>query len=119
MHELLATLLITLDRDTIASPKSNPPESAWSPLLQPDSPSPSHIIGLEETMNLVLDRRFVEHDVYQLFCRLMEHVKDCYEWRAESVGLVSWIPRVVSVYQPQLCSLNMPGCLRETAEFTS
>lgn len=86
MHELLATILMIVDRDSIPSKPGLSIPSTMSP-LQEGSSSP--ISRLEESMSLVLDRSYVQHDTYALFCRMMQTGKDWYEWRTEAMGTVS------------------------------
>ena len=89
MHELLATMLMVVDRDSIRVKSGMNTSAAISPLQEGSS---STISRLEESMSLVLDRSYVQHDTYGLFCRLMETGKDWYEWRTESIGAVSIPP---------------------------
>jgi TBC1 domain family protein 5 len=86
MHELLGTILMVCDRDSLPQSSGSSVDIAFSPLQEGSSPSSAR---LEESMKLVLDRDFVEHDAYSLFCRLMETGRDWYEWRTEAVGVVS------------------------------
>jgi TBC1 domain family protein 5 len=79
MHELLAVCLYTIDRDSLLSPTSLP-EQPTSPLL--DTPKSEQSVRTE-AMYTTLDRRFVEHDTFELFCGIMKGAKSTYEWRAE------------------------------------
>jgi TBC1 domain family protein 5 len=76
MHELLAVLLMTCDRDSLSLHRSA--ETPYSPLASTpeDTDAPS----------LVLDRDYLEHDTYALFVGLMDGAKGWYEWRSETVG---------------------------------
>ncbi|WVQ64733.1 uncharacterized protein L199_002900 [Kwoniella botswanensis] len=69
MHELLACCFLAVDRDS---------------LDQKDNTSNKVEKGEgEEAMWTTLDRRYVEHDSFQLFQAIMKSAKEFYEWRAE------------------------------------
>lgn len=40
---------------------------------------------MEDAMHMVLNRRYLEHDVHAMFSALMEHARQWYEWRTETV----------------------------------
>lgn len=99
MHELLAVLLLVCDRDSLErrSPqgKRQSGNLAGSQYLDiPMSPlqgsyddgrhSPSEA-KMEDAMHMVLNRRYLEHDVHAMFSALMEHARQWYEWRTETV----------------------------------
>jgi TBC1 domain family member 5 len=65
MHELLAVCLLVVDRDSLALPDSN--GSAQ----------------MVQAMYTTLDRRYVEHDAFELFMAIMKLAKAFYEWRQE------------------------------------
>ena len=73
MHELLAVCLLVVDRDSLSLPTSN--GSAQ----------------MVQAMYTTLDRRFVEHDAFELFMAIMKPAKAFYEWRQEE-GPVSLTP---------------------------
>ena len=79
-------MLMVVDRDSLLSKSDTSTLTATSPLQEG---STSTISRLEESMALVLDRNFVQHDTYALFCHMMETGIDWYEWRTESIGAVS------------------------------
>ena len=94
MHELLAVILLICDRDSLE--RDVPPVSGlknmhlsvpMSPLLNSfddgrHSPSGAK---MEDAMFMVLDRRYLEHDAWELFAVLMQHARHWYEWRRETV----------------------------------
>ncbi len=65
MHELLAVCLLTVDRDSLSP--SSPPETGV----------------MAEAMESTLDRRYVEHDAFDLFMAIMKPAKAFYEWKQE------------------------------------
>jgi TBC1 domain family protein 5 len=79
MHELLAVCLLAVDRDSIQSEAMRPAQSMVSPLGSPKIDQPE----MDQAMFATLDRRFVEHDAFELFCAVMKGAKASYEWRAE------------------------------------
>ncbi|KAK8845414.1 hypothetical protein IAR55_006127 [Kwoniella newhampshirensis] len=83
MHELLACCFLTVDRDSI------------------DLEHESGVAGMgngrdggvmEEAMRVTLDRKFVEHDAFELFAAIMKGGKAFYEWRAEEVPVRTRTP---------------------------
>jgi TBC1 domain family protein 5 len=80
MHELLAVCLMTVDRDSLIRPTSpDTIQHMSSPLGSPNMEQP----GVRDAMYTTLDRRYVEHDTFELFCAIMKGAKSSYEWRAE------------------------------------
>jgi hypothetical protein len=73
MHELLAVCLWVLDRDSLLPPSSD------------DLTSPLAREILDDAMRTTLDRRYIEHDAYEVFGKIMKSAKTFYEWRAEEV----------------------------------
>ncbi|KAJ9104052.1 hypothetical protein QFC19_004186 [Naganishia cerealis] len=100
MHELLAVIMLvcdrdSLNRDTLPAKNSqssyigndrylNVPMSPLQSQLEDGRHSPSGE-KMEDAMYMVLDRRFLEHDVHGLFVKLMEHAGSWYEWRTETI----------------------------------
>jgi TBC1 domain family protein 5 len=100
MHELLAVIMLVCDRDSLDRATHSARKSQSSSVVKdsyltvPISPllnqfedgrhSPSGE-KMQDAMHMVLDRRFLEHDVYGLFVKLMEHARSWYEWRTETV----------------------------------
>lgn len=72
MHELLAVCLVSLDRDSLDRDQ----DTRWQP-------SSSAQAQMMEAMQATLDRRYVEHDSFELFQAVMKGAKAFYEWRAE------------------------------------
>jgi TBC1 domain family protein 5 len=70
MHELLAVCLLTIDRDSLEV--SGKGGDQW-----------------ERAMAVTLDRRYIEHDAFDLFTSIMKPAKAFYEWRQEE-GPVSY-----------------------------
>ena len=64
MHELLAVCLLTVDRDSIERSTGKKDVSA-------------------QAMEATLDRRYIEHDAFDLFMAIMKPAKAFYEWRQE------------------------------------
>ncbi|KAJ9113622.1 hypothetical protein QFC22_005930 [Naganishia vaughanmartiniae] len=100
MHELLAVIMLVCDRDSLdrsthsANKRQSSSMAKNSYLTVPMSPLLSQIEDgrhspsgekMQDAMHMVLDRRFLEHDVYGLFVKLMEHARSWYEWRTETV----------------------------------
>lgn len=100
MHELLAVIMLVCDRDSLDRATLTPEKSQSSPMAKdaylavPVSPLLSQLEDgrhspsgekMQDAMHMVLDRRFLEHDVYGLFVKLMEHARSWYEWRTETV----------------------------------
>ena len=83
MHELLAVCFLTVDRDSLVPPSS----TRRSPLASPRV----SVHTMQEAMYATLDRRFVEHDAFELFAAIMKAAKSFYEWRAEEGPLVGVI----------------------------
>ena len=83
MHELLAVCYLVVDRDSLVVP---PITSSPSPL---DTQTAKEIS--DKAMYATLDRKYVEHDAFELFVSLMKPAKAFYEWRAEE-GPVSPSP---------------------------
>ncbi|PWZ02222.1 hypothetical protein BCV70DRAFT_156991 [Testicularia cyperi] len=72
MHELLAVLWMVRAQSAV------PIEAAGSSLHPSQGASPS---SMDEVLCHVLGQRWIEHDVYTLFCALMKHAKSWFEWR--------------------------------------
>ncbi|KJE05733.1 TBC1 domain family member 5 [Cryptococcus gattii NT-10] len=70
MHELFACCFMAVDRDSLKV--VNKAEGQQ-----------------EEAMFKTLDRRYVEHDAFELFAAIMKNAKAFYEWRAEEGPIVS------------------------------
>ncbi|WWC58047.1 uncharacterized protein I303_100582 [Kwoniella dejecticola CBS 10117] len=71
MHELLACCFLAVDRDSLSK------EEQLKTSPEKDN----------EAMWDTLDRKYVEHDSFQLFQAIMKGAKEFYEWRAEE-GLI-------------------------------
>nr|XP_019002644.1 uncharacterized protein I203_04430 [Kwoniella mangroviensis CBS 8507]OCF66105.1 hypothetical protein I203_04430 [Kwoniella mangroviensis CBS 8507] len=97
MHELLACCFLAVDRDS---------------LDQKDNTSNKLEKGEgEEAMWTTLDRRYVEHDSFQLFQAIMKSAKEFYEWRAEEGPIVSMMFSALSydlIYAQRNRSVNAP-----------
>lgn len=77
MHELLAPILWVVECDAV---KSMPPDS----------------IEAEDALMLnVLDRRFVEHDAFTLFCAVMQTAKSFYEIGDSASSIVDRSRRIL------------------------
>ncbi|WVQ76367.1 hypothetical protein IAR50_006032 [Cryptococcus sp. DSM 104548] len=63
MHELFACCLLAVDRDSLATAQGSSVR--------------------DEAMLRTLDRRYMEHDAFELFAAIMKNGKAFYEWRAE------------------------------------
>ncbi|ODN75943.1 hypothetical protein L202_05924 [Cryptococcus amylolentus CBS 6039] len=63
MHELFACCLLAVDRDSLTVGQGSTVK--------------------EEAMLRTLDRRYIEHDAFELFAAVMKNGKAFYEWRAE------------------------------------
>ncbi|KAJ9096810.1 hypothetical protein QFC21_005081 [Naganishia friedmannii] len=100
MHELLAVIMLVCDRDSLDRSTLSAEKSQSSSMIKdsylnvPISPLLSQFEDgrhspsgekMQDAMQMVLDRRFLEHDVYGLFVKLMEHARSWYEWRTETV----------------------------------
>lgn len=70
MHELFACCFMAVDRDSLKV--VNKAEGQQ-----------------REAMFKTLDRRYVEHDAFELFMAIMKNAKAFYEWRAEEGPIVS------------------------------
>ncbi|KGB77227.2 TBC1 domain family member 5 [Cryptococcus deuterogattii R265] len=64
MHELFACCFMAVDRDSLKVVNKAEEQQ-------------------EEAMFKTLDRRYVEHDAFELFAAIMKNAKAFYEWRAE------------------------------------
>ncbi len=88
MHELLAVCFLAVDRDSLEIPTMTSKRDPLSPT--PEKP------GTEEAMMATLDRRYIEHDAFELFQALMKGAKPFYEWRSEEgpvcQGVSSFMP---------------------------
>ncbi|KAK4685294.1 TBC1 domain family member 5, partial [Tremellales sp. Uapishka_1] len=73
MHELLAVCFLVVDHDSLL-PSNVSSNSSSSSQSSPD---------LVPAMKATLDRRYVEHDAFELFQAVMKGIKSSYEWRAE------------------------------------
>ena len=93
MHELLAVCYMVVDYDSLAEQPNQ--RNEMSPLM---TKSTEQI--RDDAMYATLDRRYVEHDAFQLFQAVMKGAKSSYEWRAEE-GPVS-VPTVRQT--PSACS---------------
>nr|XP_019048641.1 hypothetical protein I302_02414 [Kwoniella bestiolae CBS 10118]OCF27571.1 hypothetical protein I302_02414 [Kwoniella bestiolae CBS 10118] len=89
MHELLACCFLSVDRDS----------------LNTNTRSSGEIE--DEAMWVTLDRRYVEHDAFQLFQAVMRGAKEFYEWRAEGGPIVCHLP-ISSFFGPKNRSANAP-----------
>ncbi|WWD22360.1 hypothetical protein CI109_106851 [Kwoniella shandongensis] len=78
MHELLACCFWVVDRDSLDN------NSRGSPAKKTDL--------MDEAMRVTLDRRFVEHDAFELFAAIMKGGKAFYEWRAEEAPVRTRTP---------------------------
>jgi TBC1 domain family member 5 len=76
MHELLAVILMVVDRDSL-SPSPRAESGMYSPLTTETPQDPAE---------LILARRWVEHDTFALYNALMGGAKKWYEWRSETEG---------------------------------
>lgn len=87
MHELFAVCLLAVDRDSM--------DSADRGAMN------------EDAMRSTLNRRYVEHDAFELYQALMRSAKPFYEWRAEE-GPVSFVAmcRACRVLTRQRSSVN-------------
>ena len=65
MHELLAVCLLTVDRDSLQPGKKGSGDKT------------------AEAMHDTLDRRYVEHDAFEIFMAIMKPDKAFYEWKME------------------------------------
>lgn len=70
MHELFACCFMAVDRDSLKVVNKAEEQQ-------------------EEAMFKTLDRRYVEHDAFELFAAIMKNAKAFYEWRAEEGPIVS------------------------------
>lgn len=68
MHELFAVCLLTVDRDSVDTRDTGSSNG-----------DPNRTLALAAT----LDRRYIEHDAFELYQALMRSAKPFYEWRAE------------------------------------
>ncbi|EPQ28651.1 uncharacterized protein PFL1_03954 [Pseudozyma flocculosa PF-1] len=98
MHELLAVLWLVRQRDSTrqGSRAGSGGRGAQGPL---GSSGGSARLD-EDVMQAVLGERWIEHDVYTLFCALMQRAKSWFEWRtpqpAEPAQPRSAVPRTMS-----------------------
>ena len=79
MHELLAVCLLVVDRDSLEITPSN---ADTDPLAETSANA-----VITQVMRTTLDRRYIEHDSFELFQQIMKSAKPFYEWRAEE-GIV-------------------------------
>ncbi|KAN0061783.1 hypothetical protein ACQY0O_005776 [Thecaphora frezii] len=98
MHELMAVLWLVRHRDAIGSAASNGshgPESR-GPLNR--NRIPSGATTEDDVMQTVLGERWVEHDVFTMFCVLMLGAKSWFEWKTPAAAAAASppLPRTVS-----------------------
>lgn len=83
IHELLAVCLLTVDRDSLAEARKETGNKKV------------------EAMYDTLDRRYVEHDAFEIFTAIMKPAKAFYEWKQEE-GPVRVLLLLVPRSQPVL-----------------